>query len=123
MSEQSPQQQYSRIRQKFRELRQELPTTFRKPQRGNPENVPVPTPVPLDLISPLRSSSPPKLSIEPTDTTIPDINAGMDGSGDPFFGRGHKSQNPANVSAIFVHAGAGYHSTTNEHVHLGACNE
>lgn len=27
------------------------------------------------------------------------------------------------ISAIFVHAGAGYHSTTNEHIHLGACNE
>jgi taspase (threonine aspartase 1) len=27
------------------------------------------------------------------------------------------------VAAIFIHAGAGYHSTTNEKVHLQACNE
>lgn len=48
----------------------------------------------------------------------------MDGSTDRIFGaRTSKGQNPSNVSAIFVHAGAGYHSTTNEHIHLGACNE
>jgi hypothetical protein len=29
----------------------------------------------------------------------------------------------APVAAIFVHAGAGYHSTTNEHIHLNACSE
>lgn len=27
-----------------------------------------------------------------------------------------------NVSAIFVHAGAGFHSITNEYSHLEACN-
>lgn len=27
------------------------------------------------------------------------------------------------MPAIFVHAGAGFHSTANEHVHLQACNE
>lgn len=27
------------------------------------------------------------------------------------------------VGAIFIHAGAGYHSTTNERVHLAACSE
>lgn len=27
------------------------------------------------------------------------------------------------VPCIFVHAGAGYHSVTNEHIHLQACNE
>jgi len=27
------------------------------------------------------------------------------------------------VAAIFVHAGAGYHSTTNEHLHLEACSK
>lgn len=30
-------------------------------------------------------------------------------------------QSRAPIAAIFVHAGAGYHSTTNEHIHLGAC--
>lgn len=27
------------------------------------------------------------------------------------------------VSAIFIHAGAGYHSTVNERIHLEACSE
>ena len=47
----------------------------------------------------------------------------MDGPNDRLFGRAQRVQSPGNVSAIFVHAGAGYHSTTNEHIHLGACNE
>ena len=55
-------------------------------------------------------------------TTTPGVT--MDGSTDRLFGgRTSKIQNPSKVSAIFVHAGAGYHSTTNEHIHLGACNE
>ncbi|KAF4625781.1 hypothetical protein G7Y89_g12383 [Cudoniella acicularis] len=37
--------------------------------------------------------------------------------------RSQMSQSRPCVSAIFVHAGAGYHSTTNEHIHLGACND
>ncbi len=47
---------------------------------------------------------------------------GMDGSGEKrtnIWGRQHHPP----VGAIFVHAGAGYHSTTNEHIHLGACAE
>jgi taspase (threonine aspartase 1) len=47
----------------------------------------------------------------------------MDGPNERLFGRVQRAQNPINVSAVFVHAGAGYHSTTNEHIHLGACNE
>jgi taspase (threonine aspartase 1) len=27
------------------------------------------------------------------------------------------------IAAIFIHAGAGYHSTANERVHLEACSE
>lgn len=30
---------------------------------------------------------------------------------------------PPNVSAVFIHAGAGYHSNFNEHFHLRTCNE
>ena len=47
----------------------------------------------------------------------------MDGPNERLFARSQRTSNPTNVSAIFVHAGAGYHSTTNEHIHLGACNE
>ncbi len=43
----------------------------------------------------------------------------MDGAGDKRFG----SIRSPMVAAIFVHAGAGYHSTTNEHIHLSACKE
>ncbi|EDN98565.1 hypothetical protein SS1G_13424 [Sclerotinia sclerotiorum 1980 UF-70] len=49
------------------------------------------------------------------------FNPVMDGSADNRRPRTVQSQ-PC-VSAIFVHAGAGYHSTTNEHIHLGACND
>lgn len=34
-----------------------------------------------------------------------------------------KNQKSNETPAIFVHAGAGFHSTANEHVHLQACNE
>lgn len=45
----------------------------------------------------------------------------MDGTAEKR-GKSHKlkKQEPQ-ISAIFVHAGAGYHSTTNEHLHLSAC--
>lgn len=43
----------------------------------------------------------------------------MDGPSEKKLSR---SRN-APVAAIFVHAGAGYHSTTNEHIHLSACSE
>jgi len=43
----------------------------------------------------------------------------MDGARDERFGKSESLP----VAAIFVHAGAGYHSTTNEHIHLSACKE
>ncbi len=36
--------------------------------------------------------------------------------------RGRKN-NTSEIACIFVHAGAGFHSIQNEHVHLTACNE
>jgi taspase (threonine aspartase 1) len=56
-----------------------------------------------------------QLSGPVTDNTI----KAMDGATERSLRQGSRSQ----VSAIFVHAGAGYHSTTNEHIHLGACDE
>jgi len=53
---------------------------------------------------------------------IPDFGSTMDGATDRLFRRSHQSNQQGNVAAIFVHAGAGYHSTTNEHIHLGACD-
>ncbi|KAK0674545.1 nucleophile aminohydrolase [Cercophora samala] len=58
-----------------------------------------------------RSSSSPELS---------PISSG-DGAADRVWRRGGKQ--PQQVAAIFIHAGAGYHSVANEHVHLSACSE
>jgi len=37
--------------------------------------------------------------------------------------RGSRGRRGGDICAIFVHAGAGYHSIQNEHIHLEACNE
>lgn len=39
------------------------------------------------------------------------------------FHRGRLGRRHTEIAAIFVHAGAGYHSTGNEQSHLQACNE
>lgn len=52
-------------------------------------------------------------------TSWDDKVASNDGAAD-FWGKRAKSPN---VSAIFIHAGAGYHSIANEQIHLGACSE
>lgn len=51
------------------------------------------------------------------------IMDGVDGAGEKTTRKSPRSQTDTHVCAIFVHAGAGYHSTTNEHIHLSACNE
>lgn len=53
--------------------------------------------------------------------TIMDDPEQLDGSGGMFTRKG-KPPTPL-VAAIFVHAGAGYHSVTNEQFHLGVCSE
>jgi taspase, threonine aspartase, 1 len=35
----------------------------------------------------------------------------------------HRSPEGGDLCAIFVHAGAGFHSHSNEHTHLAACND
>ncbi|RYO87087.1 hypothetical protein DL766_007893 [Monosporascus sp. MC13-8B] len=54
-----------------------------------------------------------------TKDTIDDVSLTGDGAADPWGKRGK----PLPVSAIFIHAGAGYHSIANEHIHLRACSE
>ena len=51
----------------------------------------------------------------------PVLSMAMDGCGEKRPALSRQSHPP--VAAIFVHAGAGYHSTTNEHIHLSACAE
>lgn len=59
------------------------------------------------------------MSLPPHPSPVP--GTAMDGSEEKRSGYSRQSHPP--VAAIFVHAGAGYHSTTNEHIHLGACAE
>ena len=51
--------------------------------------------------------------------------AQLDGmnSGSSNEGRNRRRRLPGDVCAVFVHAGAGYHSVQNERVHLKACEE
>ena len=51
----------------------------------------------------------------------PVLSVAMDGTEEKRSGLNRQSHPPA--AAIFVHAGAGYHSTTNEKIHLSACAE
>ncbi|EKD16737.1 threonine aspartase [Drepanopeziza brunnea f. sp. 'multigermtubi' MB_m1] len=69
----------------------------------------------LEIIQTLGSS---KIPLLDTMNLAPET----DGAAERLFRRGQSSNPQANVAAIFVHAGAGYHSTTNEHIHLGACD-
>jgi taspase (threonine aspartase 1) len=112
-------------RECFRQIRREVTNSFRKTPKIDFEVVPSPfIEQPDQHSSSSTDSTPPKPTYyfpgSSVDTFSPPI---MDGPNERLFGRNQRIQNPINVSAIFVHAGAGYHSTTNEHIHLGACNE
>ena len=50
--------------------------------------------------------------------TMADVTYGTDGALERMLRLGHR---PKQVPAIFIHAGAGFHSHQNEHVHLKAC--
>lgn len=63
-------------------------------------------------------STPPSDGDGYDDSTSTPLSDAMDGSGEK---RSIWSRSSTPVGAIFVHAGAGYHSTTNENIHLGAC--
>jgi len=55
----------------------------------------------------------------------PDTDAGSsgDGVGDGTAERLWKSKVKVPVASIYIHAGAGYHSTANELLHLEICGE
>lgn len=78
--------------------------------RNSPNNLQVLDPEP---IRPSSGSS--------TANTTGSIKA-MDGAAERLLRQNNPQFRPQ-TSAVFVHAGAGYHSTTNEHIHLGACDE
>lgn len=75
---------------------------------------------PKSGLTTVSSSSCPSLNID-----IPRSRLNMDGVTEKLFIRRPQEPPPGvpSVSAIFVHAGAGYHSTTNENIHLAACDK
>ena len=70
-----------------------------------------------DMIS--SHLTPPSPSTSSTDSDSSFFAFGNDGAADLWQRRG----GPKPVAAIFIHAGAGYHSIANERVHLDACSE
>lgn len=106
-------------RNRLRKLRQSLKTSFLKQQQQPIEIIRSPFPRDPEVWEPLTTA--PSTPLE-AKSHIPDFGSTMDGATDRLFRRSHQSNQQGNVAAIFVHAGAGYHSTTNEHIHLGACD-
>lgn len=113
---------------RLRTIRRSIHTPFGRTGRYRAEVLPSPfrshnpTPYKSDQKD-LALSSASMEQIEKTNRELPDrfarsVGPAMDGAGDKRFGN-----NRSPVAAIFVHAGAGYHSTTNEHIHLSACKE
>ena len=108
-------------RERLRQIRRDISNPFRKFQKYDIEIIPSPFIDSADLWSGLIQPTPQKPFYSSLEGSTASFNPIMDGAGEAF--RRGQTQSTTNVSAIFVHAGAGYHSTTNEHIHLGACNE
>ncbi|KAM0130756.1 hypothetical protein ACHAO1_007708 [Botrytis cinerea] len=114
-------------RERLRQLRREisnLSNPLRKFQKYNIEIIPSPfldREIPWSGSPPLIAQTPFYQNMQTNKKPAMSFDPAMDGSADTRRTRAAQSQ-PC-VSAIFVHAGAGYHSTTNEHIHLGACND
>lgn len=115
------------LREKLRRVRRDLTKSIRMDRSTDPQLDIIPSPFLPYGYDPEASSyegnSPPYQPATPepsyrSDTPMPDREQ-LDGPSGMF---GRKRTSPP-VAAIFVHAGAGYHSTTNEQYHLGACNE
>jgi len=111
-------------RSRLRDFRKNLSNTFRKSSKNKPVRTftSPPRSGPPEC-SQFSSSRPPVLLFPLEDSVADSFTSIMDGATERMFRRSESSQaRPANVAAIFVHAGAGYHSNTNEHIHLGACD-
>jgi taspase (threonine aspartase 1) len=107
---------------RLRQLSQEISKSSHKALKYNTEFAPSP-------IEENTDKGPKEFGSLSTTHPLPTANKyidpkGLDGAPDKMFRKSAQSprERPSNVSAIFVHAGAGYHSTTNEHIHLGACD-
>jgi len=110
-------------RTRLRDFRKNFSTSFRKSPKNTAESITSPSRGDLPECSQLFSSEPPVLTLRMEDSAADSFSSIMDGATENMFRKSQSSQaQPSNVAAIFVHAGAGYHSTTNEHIHLGACD-
>jgi taspase (threonine aspartase 1) len=107
-------------RERFRQFRRDFILSIGKSQQSKFEITTSPffsNPDPWSIFPPTSSKTP---FYQPREMSSASSHRPvMDGPAEPRRPR----QPQPGVSAIFVHAGAGYHSTTNEHIHLGACNE
>ncbi|PQE05187.1 threonine aspartase protein [Rutstroemia sp. NJR-2017a BBW] len=107
-------------RERFRQFRRDFILSIGKSQQSKIEITTSPffsNPDPWSIFPPTSSKTP---FYQPRQMSSASSHRPvMDGPAEPRRPR----QPQPGVSAIFVHAGAGYHSTTNEHIHLGACND
>lgn len=113
-------------RERLRRLRHDLTINFRKADKDI--NLSIPLTVSDSIARSSKASQAPRSPIY-TNTSCSSVsstsslNPDMDGSAEKVRRTERVSRSKPGVAAIFVHAGAGYHSTTNEHIHLGACSE
>lgn len=118
---------FGSARERFRQIRHNIHKSLHKAKKYDVEIIPSPFTDRPDLWSGLAHAElylpPHNMSDSEAESLSPTSSPTTDGATDRMFRRGQKPQGQSNMSAIFVHAGAGYHSTTNEHIHLGACNE
>ncbi len=111
----------TKLGRRLREFRRNLSSSFRKSQKKSLEISPSPSGG--SQLECSLSSAPPVLMFPFQDSIADSFSSIMDGAAERMFRNSQLSQaRPANVAAIFLHAGAGYHSTMNEHIHLGACD-
>lgn len=102
-------------RERFRQIRNGLYKPFRKTQKFTIEILP----------SPVHNTPEANLYWQPPEESLASSNSSLR-SGTPIMDgvierKLGKTRGLMPLGAIFVHAGAGYHSTNNEHIHLGAC--
>lgn len=112
-------------RNHIRSFRQNLSQTFRRVPKHRIHTVPPPF-----LQQSLANDSvlsTEELTMAPSTlkTYAQVTSSAVDGSTERMMRRSQMSVSQSRtpqVASIFVHAGAGYHSTSNEHVHLAACD-
>jgi taspase (threonine aspartase 1) len=110
-------------RDRFRQLRRGVSNSFRKTTKCNVEIISSPFLDQGEDWQALFQTARPTTLYPLADSDVFHSSSVMDGAAERMFrGSQRSTGRPNNVSAIFVHAGAGYHSTTNEHIHLGACD-